>query len=50
MREAGGYVEEIDGGDVLKTGSIVAGNEDILPAVRKQIRHADAFGKAAAIK
>ena len=50
VREAGGYVEEIDGGDVLKTGSIVAGNEDILPAVRKQIRHADAFGKAAAIK
>ena len=49
VREAGGYVEEIDGGDVLQTGSIIAGNEDILPLVQKQIRHADAFGKAASV-
>ena len=49
VREAGGYVEEIDGGDVLQTGSIIAGNEDILPLVQKQIRHANAFGKAASV-
>ena len=49
MREAGGMVAEIDGGDMLQTGSIMAGNEDILPLIQKQLRHASAFGKAAAI-
>ena len=49
VREAGGMVAEIDGGDMLQTGSIMAGNEDILPLIQKQLRHASAFGKAAAI-
>ncbi len=42
VREAGGYVAEIDGRDVLQTGSIVAGNEEMLPLVQRQIRNAHA--------
>ena len=49
VREAGGVVEEIDGGDVMKTGSILAANEDLLPKIQKQIRHAKAFGAEAGI-
>ena len=44
MREAGGYVEEIDGGDVLTTGNIVAANEDLLPKLQQRLRKAKAFG------
>lgn len=44
VREAGGYVEEIDGGDVLTTGNIVAANEDLLPKLQQRLRKAKAFG------
>ncbi|MCA8902146.1 MAG: inositol monophosphatase [Hyphomonas sp.] len=47
VREAGGVVAEIEGGDVLKTGNILAANADLHPLVEKQLRHAAAFGKAA---
>lgn len=40
VREAGGYAEEINGGNALKTGDIIAGNEDILPALRAQLARA----------
>lgn len=43
VREAGGIVTEIDGGDVMKTGNIIAANEDLHPLIEKQIRHAGAF-------
>ena len=49
VREAGGIVSEMDGGDVMKTGSIVAGNEDIVPLVQEQLRLAAAFGRQAKI-
>ena len=47
VREAGGVATEIDGGDVMKTGSILAGNEDIAPQVQEQLRLAAAFGRQA---
>ncbi len=47
VREAGGHVAEIDGGNVMTTGSILAGNEDIVPLVQDQLRHAGAFGRQA---
>lgn len=50
VREAGGFAEEINGGDVLKTGDIVAGNEDILPAIQQQLRHAASFARAGSEK
>src|SRR5262245_27311632 len=31
VREAGGFVKEIDGGDFMKTGAIIAANERLLP-------------------
>lgn len=40
VREAGGLVKEIDGGDFLKTGAIVAGNEKLLPQLTKAVRGA----------
>jgi myo-inositol-1(or 4)-monophosphatase len=40
VREAGGMVKEIDGGDFLKTGSIVAANERLLPQLTKTVRGA----------
>ena len=43
VREAGGVVEEIEGGDVLTTGNILAANEDILPKVQERIRKSKAF-------
>jgi myo-inositol-1(or 4)-monophosphatase len=49
VREAGGLVSEIDGGNVMSTGSILAGNEDIVPLVREQLRLAGAFGRQANI-
>lgn len=48
VREAGGFVGEIDGGDVLKTGSIVAGNDSIQPKLADTIRKADALQRAKA--
>lgn len=38
VREAGGFVTEIDGGDFLKTGAIVAANERLLPLLTKTVR------------
>ncbi len=43
VREAGGYVEEIDGGDVLVTGNIVAANDPLLPELQQRLRKAKAF-------
>lgn len=38
VREAGGFVKEIDGGDFLKTGAIVAANEKLLPQLTQTVR------------
>lgn len=43
VREAGGLVEEIDGGDLLRTGSILAANEALMPDLRTRLRKAKAF-------
>lgn len=43
VRESGGVVSEIDGGDPLETGSIIATNADLHPLLEKQIRKAGAF-------
>ncbi len=40
VREAGGHVAEIDGHDMLRTGSVVAGNDDIMPLIQQQVRNA----------
>lgn len=40
VREAGGFVKEIDGGDFLKTGAIIAANERLLPLLTKTVRGA----------
>ncbi|WP_395644939.1 inositol monophosphatase family protein [Terricaulis sp.] len=40
VREAGGLVKELDGGDFLKTGAVVAGNEKLLPQLTKTVRGA----------
>ena len=47
VREAGGDTIEIDGGDPLKTGSIIAGNEEIRPLIEQQLRRAKAFERDA---
>lgn len=47
VREAGGTINEIDGGDLLKTGSVIASNADLLPAFERQIRRAPAFAQKA---
>jgi myo-inositol-1(or 4)-monophosphatase len=49
VREAGGYVTEIDDGDLMATGSILAGNEDILPQVQEQLRLAAGAGQVAKV-
>ncbi len=38
VREAGGFVKEIDGGDFMKTGAIVASNERLLPLLTQTLR------------
>ena len=40
VREAGGYAQEIDGGDFMKTGAIVAANEKLTQQLTKAIRGA----------
>ncbi|MGE0595922.1 MAG: inositol monophosphatase family protein, partial [Hyphomonadaceae bacterium] len=40
VREAGGFVREIEGGDFLKTGAIVAANERLLPQLTQAVRGA----------
>lgn len=44
VREAGGFVEEIDGGDVQTTGNIMAANERLLPQLQERLRKSKAFG------
>ncbi|MEJ0059819.1 MAG: inositol monophosphatase family protein [Terricaulis sp.] len=38
VREAGGFAREVDGGDFMQTGSIIAANERLLPLLTKTIR------------
>jgi myo-inositol-1(or 4)-monophosphatase len=40
VREAGGVVEEIDGGDVLTTGNILAANQSLLPKISAKLKTA----------
>ena len=46
VREAGGLVSEIDGSDVLQTGSIVAGSTGIHPKLCDALGQAKALSKA----
>lgn len=46
VREAGGIVEEIDGGNLLETGNILAANEPLHPHLKTQLRAANAFNRA----
>jgi myo-inositol-1(or 4)-monophosphatase len=39
VREAGGHCKEIDGGDFLKTGNVVAANERLMPLLIKAVRN-----------
>jgi myo-inositol-1(or 4)-monophosphatase len=38
VREAGGFAKEIDGGDFMKTGAIVAANEKLMPLLTTAVR------------
>lgn len=38
VREAGGFAREIDGGDFMQTGSIIASNERLLPLLTKVVK------------
>ncbi|MAP95742.1 MAG: inositol monophosphatase [Ponticaulis sp.] len=38
VREAGGVVEEIDGGDVLETGNVLAANPSLTPKIRSKLK------------
>lgn len=38
VREAGGFAREIDGGDFMDTGSVIATNERLLPLMTKVVR------------
>ena len=40
VREAGGLVEEIDGGNVLETGNILASNQSLLPKIQSKLKDA----------
>ena len=37
VREAGGTVAEIDGGDFMKSGAIVASNANLMPQLTKAL-------------
>jgi len=37
VREAGGTVAEIDGGDFIKSGAIVASNANLMPQLTKAL-------------
>ncbi len=43
VREAGGFVEELDDGNLLETGSVIAANIDLLPVLRRKINSAKAL-------
>ncbi|MEL6259214.1 MAG: inositol monophosphatase family protein [Pseudomonadota bacterium] len=47
VREAGGVVEEIDGGDVLNTGNTLAANPSLHPKLQERLRKAKAFARQA---
>ncbi len=38
VREAGGFAREVDSGDFMQTGSIIAANERLLPLLQQTIR------------
>lgn len=38
VREAGGFVKEIDGGDFMQTGNILAANERLMPLLTRALR------------
>ncbi len=38
VREAGGFVNEIDGGDFMKTGAVIAANASLLPKLTLTVR------------
>ncbi len=38
VREAGGFAREVDGGDFMETGSIIATNERLLPLLTKVVK------------
>jgi myo-inositol-1(or 4)-monophosphatase len=38
VREAGGFVTEIDGGDFMKSGAVIAANERLLPQLTQTLR------------
>ena len=40
VREAGGVVEDIDGGNVLETGNIIAANNSLLPKIHAKLKAA----------
>lgn len=46
VREAGGVTTEINGGDPMKTGSIISANPDLHPQLEKRIRKAASFAAA----
>ncbi len=46
VREAGGFVTEIDGGDFMKTGAMIAANNALLPHLTKAVRGAEARSPA----
>lgn len=43
VREAGGYVSELDGGDLLETGNILASNEALMPELESRLRKAQSM-------
>jgi myo-inositol-1(or 4)-monophosphatase len=38
VREAGGFVTEIDGGDFMKTGAVIASNDRLMPPLTQTLR------------
>jgi myo-inositol-1(or 4)-monophosphatase len=38
VREAGGQVDELDGGNLLETGNVLAGNTTLLPALKDALK------------
>ncbi len=38
VREAGGFISEIDGGDFMKTGAVVAANDRLIPQLTQTLR------------
>ena len=47
VREAGGTATELNGGDVMETGNLVASNDSLMPHIQEQLRLAGSITKAA---